>query len=367
MSTTWWSRRIAPTALALVAVILAGCEYDTPRSALNPAGPVAAAQLDLFMLTFWWGLFIYVIVAGILCWALWRYRYRADQAEQKGIPAQIHGNTLLEMGWGLLPVIILIIIGIPTVRLIFANESRVEPTEGDLVVNVIGYRWWWEFEYPELGIVTANELHVPVDRRVILNLNSADVLHSFWAPRLGGKRDLIPNQDNELWLEADAPGIYLGHCAEFCLTAHAYMRFRVIAEAEEDFERWVEAFQGNETQLVAQTVPDPLIEAGRELFMTKGCAGCHAIRGVAQGQMGPDLTNFGLRTSIAAAVLENTPENLAWWISDPDEVKPGNFMPDLFREGDPNADEQVAALVAYLESLGAETLQSATAEGETWQ
>ena len=259
-------------AAGLLLVLLAGCEFDSPRSALDPAGPIAQGILDLFMLTFWWGLFIYVIVAGILCWALWRYRYRADQAEQKGIPEQIHGNTLLEMGWGLLPIIILVIIGIPTVAFIFESESRVNPSEEALNITVISYQWWWELEYPEQGIVTANELHIPVGRKIVLDLQSADVIHSFWAPKLAGKKDTIPNQDNELWFIADEPGVYLGHCAEYCGVAHAYMRFQVIAHPEEEFEAWVAAFQESEGE-VQQVVTDPLVQEGLGFLSRKVALG----------------------------------------------------------------------------------------------
>ena len=143
------------------------------------------------------------------------------------------------------------ILGIPTVGLIFQNQSRIDETDpansNDLIVNVTGYQWWWEFEYPELGITTANELHIPTGRRVVLNLNSGDVLHSFWVPKLAGKRDLIPNQDNQLWLQADEPGMYYGQCAELCLTAHAYMKFRVIASDEQGFDTWVAAFKRRHT------------------------------------------------------------------------------------------------------------------------
>ncbi len=403
MPITKWSRRGARSTLLMLgflglAALLAGCAvdpesvFDTRQSALNPAGEVAREQFALFSLTLWWGLGVLLVVLAAIVYSVWTFRRRPDS---DGVPDQIEGALWLEFTWTLLPAVILVIIGIPTVRLIFNTERYVEATGADLRVNVTGHQWWWEFEYPDLGIVTANELHIPVGRRVILELDSADVLHSFWVPRLGGKRDLIPNQDNQLWLEADEPGLYYGHCAELCLVAHAYMRFRVVAESEEAFAGWVAAFdREDDLQLALQTVPEPdapetvrgavptagyvvdpaltpvtavnpvadptlglnldpqIVEAGKVLFKTKGCAGCHAIRGYAQGQIGPDLTNFGLRTSVAAGVLENTPENLAAWLRNPEAIKPGNYMPILWTADDPEADEEIAALVAYLESLG---------------
>ena len=420
MPITKWLRASARGTLWLLgflalAALLAGCAtdvdagsvFDTRQSALNPAGEVAREQLALFRTTLWWGIGVLSVVMGGVAYSVWRFRRRPDH---DGLPDQIEGALWLEFTWTFIPAIILVIIGIPTVRLIFNTERYVEATEADLRVNVVGHQWWWEFEYPDLGIVTANELHIPVGRRVIFDLESADVLHSFWVPRLGGKRDLIPNQDNQLWLSADEPGLYYGHCAELCLVAHAYMRFRVVAESEEEFASWVAAFEReDDLQLALQTEPqtsqttpeaaeavpavgytvDPLtttavpavnpvadpavgldldpqiVEAGKVLFKTKGCAGCHAVRGYAQGQVGPDLTNFGLRTSVAAGVLENTPENLAYWLRYPGVVKPGNYMPTLWAEGDPDAEEEITALVAYLESLGRGEKATASAAPES--
>lgn len=349
MSTMRWSRRtvrnLIVTTLVPIVVLLGGCDFDTPRSVFAPAGPIAREEMSLFMLTFWLGLVVMIAVTAFLGWAMWRYRRRPNQ---EGIPEQIHGEARLEAILTIAPAIILVFIGIPTVGVIFDQQKHVEPVVEDLTVNVIGHQWWWSFEYPELGIVTANELHVPVGRRVVLNLGTADVLHSFWVPRLAGKRDLIPMQDNQLWFVAEEPGYFNGHCAEYCLTAHAWMRLRVIAQDEADFEDWVAVMQGADEQEAQQA--DPLVAQGRQLYFAKGCAGCHAIEGESVARVGPDLTNFGLRTTIAAGVLPNTPENLAWWIRDPDEVKPGNYMPDLGLDG-----EEVAALVAYLLSLGVDS------------
>ncbi|MEX2551660.1 MAG: c-type cytochrome, partial [Actinomycetota bacterium] len=232
----------------------------------------------------------------------------------------------------------------------------------DLIVRVTGYQWWWRFEYPELGIVTANELHMPAGTRLILDLDSADVLHSFWVPKLAGKRDLIPNQENQLWLTVDEPGEYLGHCAELCLGAHAYMRFKVIVDEPAEFDEWVASFQGAQgpaatAQQPLQVQDSQLIQQGRALFAQKGCIGCHRNDSYGQGFGSPDfpdLTNFGLRTSIAAAVLDNNQENLTRWIRNPQSVKPGNYMPTLWQADDPNAEAEASAIAAYLLSLGAE-------------
>lgn len=363
MSLVRWLRRFSP--VAGLVLLLAGCAFDGPRSTLSPAGEVAELQLGLLTYTTWLSVGVVVLVLGTLIVALVRFRSRPTD---KGLPNQFHGSVTVEAIWTFIPVVIVIIIAIPTVRAIWATEAHVEPLETDTVVNVTGYQWWWKFEYPELGITTANELHFPVGSRLVLNLDSADVLHSFWAPRLGGKRDLIPGQDNQLWLSANEPGIYLGHCAELCLGPHAYMRFRVIADTPEDFDVWVASFQALQapelltdsaprTELLIQDAADSaLIDRGSQLFMQKGCIGCHTIAGGIGGNTNyPDLTNFGLRTTVGAAVLENNIDNLAQWIADPQSVKPGNYMPTLWTADDPNTEEESRAIAAYLLSLGVST------------
>ncbi|CAA9580123.1 MAG: Cytochrome c oxidase polypeptide II [uncultured Truepera sp.] len=355
-------RRKGPSRLLLIfsTLLLGGCALNGPQSIFDTAGPVAASQADLFVYIFWFAVFVFVAVTAALVYAVFKYRRRGD--DDGSVPDQIHGVAWLEAAWTVAPAVILVLIGFPTVRLILETESRVEPGQQDLVVNVTGYQWWWEFEYPELGVTTANELHIPTGRRVVLNLNSGDVLHSFWVPRLAGKRDLIPNQDNQLWLSADEAGLYRGQCAELCLGAHAYMRMRVIAESEAEFSAWANSFQQGGAQQVQAQVGTPQLEAGKALFKTKGCANCHAIAGYAQGQAAPDLTNFGVRTSLAAGVAENTPENLTNWIRNPQELKPGNLMPTLWAADDPKRDEEVAALVAYLESLGTQAPPTASVQ-----
>lgn len=358
MRMTRWLSRASP--VAILVLLLGGCEFKAPRSTLDPLGPVARDQFELFMWTFWLSIPVLILVLGVMFYAIFRFRDRP--ANKSAIPNQIHGSVPLEITWTLIPVIIVILIAVPTVRTVFETETTVEPTADDLIVNVRGYQWWWRFEYPELGIVTANELNIPKDRRVILTLNSADVLHSFWAPQFAGKRDLIPGQDNQLWFIAEQTGVFRGHCAELCLTAHAYMRFRTVVHEEADFDAWVAAFQEEGEQ---QVQADPLVQRGRGLFATKGCATCHTVAGYYPDvEIGdpdfPNLTNFGLRNTVAAGVLENTPENLAAWLANPQAVKPGNYMPTLWSEDDPNRDEEIAALVAYLLSLGVDDATQAT-------
>jgi cytochrome c oxidase subunit 2 len=205
---------------------------------------------------------------------------------------------------------------------------------------VRGWQWWWEFRYPDLGVVTANELHLPAGRPVVLHLEGPDVIHSFWVPQLGGKRDVTPGRLNRITLTPDAPGEYWGQCAEFCGASHANMGMRVFVRTAADFDAWVAR------QKAPPAEPGELAAAGKTVFASSACVGCHTIQGVSAGVLGPDLTHFGSRTMLAAGMWPNTPENVAEWVKDPQRLKPGVKMPALGL-----TDEQAKALAAYLTSL----------------
>lgn len=362
MSKVSWRRRCSLLGLALLAALLSGCDLVQRQSIFDPLGPIAQQQMSLFFWTLWLSLIVILGVGGVLFYAIIRFRRRPGD---DSIPPQTHGNAVVEIGLILIATIIVVLVAIPTMRVNFAIGVRPELTEDDIHVKVTGYQWWWKFEYPDLGIVTANELYIPRGRRIVLDLRSGDVLHGFWVPRLAGKMDLIPNQDNRMWLITDdnTPlGEYFGQCTQLCLGAHAYMRFRVYVVEEDEFDAWVDSFQrieplrssteaGASAQLVQSD--DPLVQQGAQLFRNKGCAACHAVKGQFGGAPDkPNLTNFGLRNWIAAGVLENTPENLARWLRDPQDVKPTNYMPTLWAEDDPNREAEIQAIVAYLHSLG---------------
>lgn len=250
------------------------------------------------------------------------------------------GRRWLLTGGVALPVVLVSVVLVVTVTTLRASADRSE--DAALTVDVIGHRWWWEVRYPDHDIVTANEVHVPAGRTVELRLRSADVIHSFWVPALAGKLDLLPERTNTLWLDATEPGRYQGHCAEFCGVQHANMGLVVVAHDASGFDAWV----------LGQRAPssDPLTDGARrgaELFVTEGCARCHAVRGTpAVGDLGPDLTHLGSRDSIGAGVLDNTLPDLRAWITDPHSVKDGVLMPDLQIDGD-----DVDALLEYLEGL----------------
>lgn len=318
-------------------LISLGCAGEYPQSALHPSSDSAEILDRLFDQIFWWAVGVFVVVEGILVYVFVRFRERPGDAR----PKQVHGHLLLEVGWTIVPALILVAIAIPTIRAIFIID-RPTPDPDALVVEVIGKRWWWEFRYPELGIVTANEAHVPLGRTVDLRLRSADVLHSFWVPRLAGKRDLVPGVENQLWFRPDSVGVYHGQCAEYCGTAHALMGLRLIVDEPEDFERWARA-----NAAPAATPTDAEARAGQSVFMANACVSCHTVRGTqAMGAFGPDLTHFGSRLTIASGVLDNTPENLTRWLGSTQHVKPANLMPQVELD-----EAQVRQLVAYLGSL----------------
>jgi cytochrome c oxidase subunit 2 len=333
---------------------LAGC---SPQSFTTANGIVARDILDLHIIIFWLSLVVFFGVELLIIWVVWRYRRRPGQA---GIPNQVHGNTRLEVVWSIIPVIIVAILAVPTVRLI-GQFTSIPNTPDTVRVRVVAHQWWWEFHYPDLNFATSDELHIPVGRPIALDLESADVIHSFWVPKLSGTLDTIPGRVNRIWLRADDPGIYWGQCKEFCGSSHALMKFRVIAQPREEFDTWVRQHQappggsptGNTPEaqgaLIFGSVKLPEGQtppAGSKMGV---CAACHTIDGTqAQGKVGPNLTLFGERTSIAAGILPNTNEDLRAWLKDPPGVKPGSKMPNYDL-----TDQELDALVAYLMSLSA--------------
>jgi cytochrome c oxidase subunit 2 len=322
--------------LTVATLVLGGCGGPFPQSALDPASDFAWKLHDLFEGIFWWAVVVFVLVEGALVVAVLRFRERPGRAA----PKATHGNTILEISWTLAPAIVLVLIAIPTIKTIWDVDR---PARGEsLVIEAVGHQWWWEFRYPELGIATANELHIPVGRQIDVRLTSADVIHSFWFPRLGGKRDVIPGHETQIWFTADSAGLYLGQCAEFCGLSHALMKMELVAEAPADFEAWVEA------QRAEAVVADSVAFAeGSQAFLQGGCIACHTVRGtIAQGVIGPDLTHIGSRRRIAAGILDNTPENMERWIRHSQEMKPGSLMvvPEL-------DDDTVRRIVAYLQGL----------------
>jgi cytochrome c oxidase subunit 2 len=320
----------------LPAALCLGCGGPFPQSTLAPKSDFGGAIDALFTNIFWWAVVVFVIVEGLLLFAILRYRARTGSLE----PKPVHGHTALEIGWTLAPALILVFIAVPTMRTIFATAGHAP--EGALRVEVVGHQWWWEYRYPALGITAVNELHLPVGTPVQLDMTSADVIHSFWVPALAGKRDLTQGRTNRIAFRPDSVGEYWGQCAEFCGASHANMRLRVFVQPDSMFDAWV-AQQRAAPGSVARGTP---AERGRQVFSRSACIGCHTIAGVSRGTIAPDLTHVGSRTTIAGALFPNTAENLRRWITNAPSLKPGAQMPS---QGLSDAD--LTAVIAYLQSL----------------
>ncbi len=278
---------------------------------------------------------IFFSVTGLIAYSLMKYRWREGDPD----PEQNAGNKTVELVWTIVPFLIVVALFALTVKTMGEADPPPAPSP-DLIIT--GRQWWWEAKYPNSGVVTANEIHIPTGKQLSIDLESADVLHEFWVARLARKMITVPGHPNHIWLEADTPGTYLGSCSEFCGTEHAWMRFKVIAQTPADFEAWEKA------QLAPSTPPTSGdAAAGEQLFMQMSCVNCHDINGTAAtARVGPDLTHLESRTQIGAGILDNTPDNLETWLSNPQAVKPGVEMPNFQFTKD-----QVNELAAYLETL----------------
>ncbi len=375
-------RGLARLAIACSPLFLGGWSWiEGPQSTFDTQGPVAKAQLEVFYVTVWVTLVIFILVSAVLAYATLKFKARNAADEHAEPPPQGHGNPLVELGLIGASILALVVIAIPTVKNIWYTYDVPESEKANSYeVTATGYQWWFKFEYPheqidlpnnagKINLVTGNELVIPAGRAVHVNLRTVDVIHSWWVPKLAGKVDMIPNRGNYLWLKADNPGYFWGQCAEYCGESHAVMRFRVIALSEKDWAAWLAAqktaarnvnpnekpkaqFASYKIEPPKRNAPgwskefdadpfgtwqkwqtpsadeDPaLVARGRKLFQDKTCVGCHTVRGhEGAGIAGPDLTHIGSRSTVAAGLLENTPANLHRWLVAPNDVKPGNKM-----------------------------------------
>lgn len=332
------------TCLSVVTVLFFGASLSAEPSNTNIFSPASTPSHEIHKL----GVVVLAIAAGIfvVLMSLLVYvsiRYRSREHDHDMEPPQVYGSTEIETAWTIIPILIIIVLFLTTAGVLFALQSSPKPKNA-LDIVVVGHQFWWEYRYPTLGIATANELHIPADGKNIgpayLKVTSADVMHSFWLPRLAGKVDVIPNRVNELWIDPSTPGLYLGQCAQFCGIEHAKMLLRINVDSPQDFAAWVH----NQQQPAAENAD---VSAGREVFETHACMNCHTIRGtIADGRFGPDLTHLMSRQTLASGVVPNTPENLQQWIADPDSIKAGSRMPSM--RLDP---QQLQEVTAYLTSL----------------
>lgn len=328
----------------LLLLVLTGCASaeDNPQTTIDPAGAAGEVIQEIYALIWWLAVVVFILVEGALLYVI--FKFRGGARKINGRPVPVHGNTRLEIIWTVIPAIILVIIAVPTLQGIATlNEDQ----EDALQVTVIANQFFWQFEYPEIldangePLLVSGEMHIPIDQRVELTITSNDVIHSFWVPRLHGKLDAIPGNENHMWLEADMVDTFEGQCAEFCGLAHALMRFTVVSHEQADFDAWTQ----ERTASGGGEGGDDLAAQGQEIVEST-CAACHTVAGTsAAGTVGPELTGFASHPQIAG-VLENTPENLHEWLEDPPAVKPGTGMPNLGL-----TEQQIEALTAYLYTL----------------
>jgi cytochrome c oxidase subunit 2 len=316
----------------------------SPTSIFAPAGTPAHSIFDLSRLVLGIALGILLVVASLLLYALLRYRHRPASANSEQEPPQIYGSNQIELSWTVIPILIVVMLFLATARVIYSTEHANRPV-GATDVVVIGHQFWWEYRYPKLGVITANELHVPVSdphhpTPTYLTMSSADMDHSFWVPRLAGKMDLIPNRVNTMWIDPESAGLYLGQCAQYCGTQHAKMLIRVYADDPAHFASWI----ANQQEAA---VHDPAAVEGRAVFEHNACISCHRVAGtVATGRFGPDLTHVASRDTIGSGSIPNTPANLRTFVDDPAHFKPGALMPAMHLN-----DHDLDAVVKYLATL----------------
>jgi cytochrome c oxidase subunit II len=343
--------RFAAAALVLWPAVLFASQTDTSTSIFSTLSTPAAEENRIAFFVLGITAAIFLGVASLLTYALIRYRARKTDTEE---PPQVFGSTQIELSWTIIPILIVTVLFLGTARVLFSVQDAPKPANA-LDVTAVGHQFWWEYRYPQYNVTAANELHIPVgqgagSRVTYLKLTSADVMHSFWIPQLGGKTDMLPNRVNQMWIDPQKPGVYLGQCGQFCGTQHAKMLLRVSVDTPEEFSSWIANQQKAQSELPHETVnvnAGSDVATGQRVFEQQACINCHTISGtVANGRFGPDLTHLMSRTTLAAGAMENTPENLKAWITDPNPFKPGCLMPAMHL-----TDQQYAQITTYLLTL----------------
>jgi cytochrome c oxidase subunit II len=316
--------------------------FLSPTNMFAPASTPAQSIFDLSLFVLEVTAAIFLVVFTLLMYAVVKFRRKktADGRE----PAQVYGSSQLELAWTVVPVLIVVVLFLAAARVIASIQNAPKP-DNAIEVTVIGHQFWWEYRYPSLKVVTANELHIPVSdpahpTPTFLTLLSADTDHSFWVPRLAGKTDLIPNHPNSTWVDPHETGLFLGQCAQYCGTQHALMLLRVYVQPRDEFDRWV-----REQSLPAQITGQ--LSEGQKIFERTACINCHTVAGTAaNGRFGPDLTHLMSRDTIASGAASNTQANLRRWIKDPNVIKPGSKMPAMGL-----SDPELDAVTQYMETL----------------
>ena len=322
---------VATSVLMVVALTACG-----ESSMLSPHSPEARSIAATWWLMFVMAAGVYVIVMALVVVATTRRPAVASEDKRRRFD-----NRLIVIGGLVVPGIILGITAVATVDVANELTPAAAAVQAPLRITVVGEEWWWRIDYPDAGVITANEIHVPVGQKVEIELISDNVIHSLWVPELNGKQDLVPGQLNHLRFTADKVGRYEGLCAEFCGIQHAHMQFVVFVDSADDYQTWLSA------NAAGAAPTESLAQSGRQLFESTSCAGCHTVRGTsALGTNGPDLTHVGSRSTIAAGTLDNTPDGMADWLRHTQTLKHGALMPQVQL-----TDAEVSDLVAYLEGL----------------
>lgn len=332
--------------VSMLLLVLAGCSGKPYLSALTPQGENGEMLYDLMMLTT--VLMTIVTLVVVLIFIYVSTKFRRTKQKENMIPKQVEGSHKLEITWTVIPIIILLIIAVPTVSATFKlDPKQIDIPEDAIHVNVTGKLYWWEFEYPDEGIITSQDLVIPAGERVYLSLIAGDVKHSFWVPALAGKIDVNTDNENEMWIHAYNEGVYYGKCTELCGPSHALMDFKVKVLSKEDYKKWL-ADMKKPTEVPVEATA----KAGQEVF-AKSCIGCHAVDSndprPAPARLAPNLSNFADRERVAG-IKELTPENVHAWIADPEAMKPGNKMSNTYKL---NPDE-IEAVTQYLLTLSKE-------------
>ncbi|RKL68877.1 cytochrome c oxidase subunit II [Salipaludibacillus neizhouensis] len=341
--------RLIPVSFIL---LITGCGVEN-LSALDPKGPVAEMQYSLIQLSLYIMIAVLVVVFAIYIFVLFKFR---DKPGDTHIPKQVHGNRTLEIIWTTIPIILLLMLAVPNVMDTFtladvgvgeeaeeSGEADAEDAERDHVrIEVTANQFWWEFNYPDYDATAGQEMYIPTDTRIIVELQSSDVIHSFWVPALAGKQDNIPGVQNDMWFEAPEEGVYQGKCTELCGPSHWLMDFRVIAVDPETFDTWATNMSEPAEELLE---PESEVAVDGRAVFEESCITCHAV-GQDGGNIGPNLTNYSER-EVLAGFLDPTDENLEAWIRNPQEYKPGNEMPSF----DSLTDDEVTALIEYMNTL----------------
>lgn len=333
-----------PLIAATRAVSLLAVFDSSATNIFLPAATPAHEIIGLSHLMFGITAGIFIVVGSLLTYVIIRFRHRNSDPQAHNEPQQIYGSTQIELSWTVIPILIVVMLFLATARIIFATQDAPKPKDA-LDVTVIGHQFWWEYRYPKLGIITANELHIPASdpkhpTPTYLTLSSADTDHSFWVPRLAGKTDVLPNRVNTMWVDPSQPGLYIGQCNQYCGTQHALMLLRVYVDTPDQFAAWVKHQQ-------QQSVTDPAVADGRQVFEHNACISCHAVAGtVATGRFGPDLTHFASRSTFASGSVPMSAGNVRAFVDNPGSFKPGVLMPPMHLN-----QHDLDAVTAYLMSL----------------